>query len=200
MVSLSSTAIGLPRDAIDTPALLLDLDALERNIASMAEFFRGVTAELRPHTKTHKTPYIARMQVEAGAIGVTCAKVGEAEAMVDGGITDILIANQIVSPIKLARLASLARQVRITVAIDDSDNLAELSAVAQKYGATIGVLVEVNTGMDRCGVEPGDPALALARKALVARGIEFRGLMGYEGHCVMIPDKAQRIAAAKQVD
>jgi D-serine deaminase-like pyridoxal phosphate-dependent protein len=201
VVQLSSSAIGMPRDAIDTPALLIDLDALERNIAKMAEFFSHFDASLRPHTKTHKTPQIARKQIEAGAIGVTCAKVGEAEAMVAGGIQDILVANQVVTETKLARLASLARQARLTVAIDDAANLAQMSEVAGKYGATIGVLVEVNIGMDRCGVEPGEPALALARKALGAKGIEFRGLMGYEGHSVMIPVKSDRaVTAGKAID
>ena len=191
-----SGSIGLSRDAIDTPALLIDLDALERNIAKMAAFFRGVDAELRPHTKTHKTPIIARKQIEAGAIGVTCAKVGEAEAMVAGGVTDILIANQVVGEVKLARLASLARQATLTVAVDDPANVAALAEAALRFGATINVLVEVNVGMNRCGVEPGEPALALARVVQGTKGLVFKGLMGYEGHCVMVPDRSGRIAAA----
>ena len=198
MVNADATLIGLRRDQIDTPALLLDLDALERNIRRMADFFSGRPAHLRPHSKTHKTPQIARLQIAAGAPGVTCAKVGEAEALVAGGVTDLLIANEIVGATKIARLMSLCRQARITVAVDDPTNVAALSQAAQDYGVTLGILVEVNVGMNRCGVEPGEPALALAREVLAAPGLEFRGLMGYEGHCVAIPEREKREAECRK--
>ena len=198
--TINPTIIGRNWHEVDTPALLLNLDALDRNIRRMADFFAALpagSAGLRPHTKTHKTPIIARKQIEAGAIGVTCAKVGEAEVMVAGGISDILIANEIVGPTKVARLMALARHARLTIAVDDPTNLAELSAAAQAFDATVGVLVEVNVGMDRCGVEPGEPALALARRVLETRGLSFRGLMGYEGHAVLNPDRARREAACQ---
>lgn len=192
------TILGSPREAIDTPSLVIDLDALDRNIKRMADFFATVPANLRPHSKTHKTPIISRKQIEAGAKGITCAKVGEAEVMVQGGIDDILIANEVVGPTKIARLVGLARHAKLTVAVDDPRNVADLSEAAQAAGATLGILVEVNVGLDRCGVEPGEPALALARRVLESRGLRLRGLMGYEGHTVSIPDRAQREEAARK--
>lgn len=177
---------------LDTPALLVDLDALEYNLALMADFFAARPANLRPHTKTHKCPEIARRQLAAGTRGVTCAKVGEAEALVDAGIDDILIANEVVGPLKIARLMELARRARLTVAVDDAANVAELGEAASGSGAALRVLVEVNIGMGRCGVAPGEPALALAREVARRRGLEFAGLMGYEGHLVNILDAAER--------
>lgn len=187
--------IGRRRDELDTPALLIDLDALERNISRMAAFFATVPTNLRPHFKTHKCPEIARRQIAAGARGVTCAKVGEAEALVAGGVDDVLIANQVVGPLKIARLVELVRQAKITVAVDDPSNVEALGAAASAAGVEIGALVEVNVGMNRCGVEPGEPALALARVVRETKGLAFRGVMGYEGHTVMIPDAAAREAA-----
>ena len=184
--------IGLRLEDLDTPSLCLDLPLMEGNIAKMAAFFAGRPAVLRPHTKTHKSPVLARKQIAAGAVGVTCAKLGEAEAMVEGGIDDILIANQIVGPRKIRRLANLAAYARITVAVDDGDNVAELSAAASAKGSQIGVLVEVDTGMGRCGVEPGEAALVLARQIVAAPGLRFDGVMGYEGHTVNIPDAQER--------
>ena len=185
-------AIGLGRDAIDTPALLIDLDALERNISRMAAFFRTVSADLRPHSKTHKCPRIAQLQLDAGARGITCAKVGEAEALVAGGIQDILIANQVVGPRKIARLVNVAREAKLTVAVDDPANVAALGEAARSAGVSLGVLVEVNVGMDRCGVEPGEPALALSRVVRETAGLTYRGVMGYEGHTVMVADRQAR--------
>jgi D-serine deaminase-like pyridoxal phosphate-dependent protein len=191
-------AVGLPMEAVDTPSLLIDVGALERNIGRMAAFFATVPANLRPHFKTHKTPVIARKQIEAGARGITCAKVGEAEALVEGGIDDVLIANQVVGQTKLARLAGLARHARIAVAVDNPDNVAALSAAAQSAGSTVDVLVEINVGMNRCGVEPGEPARLLARRVLDSRGLRLRGLMGYEGHCQNIADRTEREAAVER--
>lgn len=184
--------IGVPIAEIDTPALLLDLAIMEQNIATMADTFRGKDAKLRPHVKTHKTPLIAHKQLAAGAIGITCAKLGEAEVMVEGGIRDILIANQIVGARKIARLVSLTRHADLLVAVDDAQNVAELSQVAQATGASLRVLVEVNVGMHRCGAEPGARALALAQQVERAPGLRFAGLMGYEGHLVFVPSLAER--------
>jgi D-serine deaminase-like pyridoxal phosphate-dependent protein len=191
MVSMAAL-IGSPVAEIDTPVLLLDLDVMEQNIARMAEAFRGLKAKLRPHVKTHKTPIIAHQQLAAGAIGITCAKLGEAEVMVEGGIRDILIANQIVGARKIARLVSLARHADLRVAVDDPQNVKELSQAAQAAGVSLRILVEVNVGMHRCGVEPGEPALALAQKVDLAPALRFAGLMGYEGHLVFVPDLVER--------
>lgn len=189
---------GAHVDQIDTPALLLDLDAFEHNIKTMAAFFRDKPASLRPHAKTHKCPEIARRQLAAGAIGITCAKVGEAEVLVHAGIDDVLIANQVVGPIKLERLASLAERARVMVAVDDPTNVADLSAACQERGVSLRVLVEVDVGMGRCGVSTAQQALALARHVVDAQGLEFLGLMGYEGHLVMRPEWQERADGVKQ--
>jgi D-serine deaminase-like pyridoxal phosphate-dependent protein len=169
---------------IDTPALVVDLDIFERNLKNMAEFFRGHRANLRPHTKSHKCPEIARQQLASGAIGVTCAKLGEAEVMASYGIGPLLIANQVVGPVKIARLMALAQTADVTVAVDGIDNVAELSAAATAAGVRLPVLVEVDVGMGRCGVLPGAPALALCRAVVGAHGLHLAGLMGFEGHVV----------------
>ncbi len=169
-------------DEVDTPALVLDKAKLTRNIRTMADFVAGGPAQLRPHAKTHKCVEIARLQLDAGAVGITCAKVGEAEALADGGIADILIANEIVGPLKLARLVELAKRCTITVAVDDAGNVRQLSKAAVAAGVILRCYVEVNVGMDRCGVEPGAPALALVRQVVAADGLAFCGLQAYEGH------------------
>ena len=186
---------GMNKWEIDTPALCLDGGALERNIARMGAFFRDRPAALRPHAKTHKCPTIAWMQLRAGAIGVTCAKLGEAEVMARAGIRDILIANQIVGG-KIRRLMGLAAYSDVMVAVDDAANAEDLSAAAQAAGATLRVLLEVDVGMGRCGVPAGEPALARRLSALP--GLRFEGIMGYEGHAVMIPDPEERRAAAER--
>ncbi len=193
--------IGIPKEEIDTPALLIDLDVFEANIRTMADFFKTVNAELRPHAKTHKTPIIANKQLEAGAIGITCAKLGEAEAMVHAGIRDVLIANQVVGSQKIARLINLAKNSEIMVAVDDADNVDQLSAAAEAKGVTLRVLIEVSTGMGRCGAMPGEPTLTLAQHILKSKGLKFEGLMGYEGHTVARPDLIERkIETGKAVE
>ena len=196
--SLHDVFIGIPKEEIDTPALLIDLDIMESNIQKMADFFSTVNADLRPHTKTHKTPIIAHKQIEAGAIGVTCAKLGEAEAMVHAGIRDILIANQIVGKQKIARLINLANHSDIMVAVDDPHNVNQLSAAAQAKGVTLRVLIEVNVGMNRCGTEPGAPTLELAQHILKSEALRFEGLMGYEGHTVANPSLIERKIATEK--
>ena len=193
--------IGIPKEEIDTPALLIDLDVFEANIRTMADFFKTVNAELRPHAKTHKTPIIAHKQLEAGAIGITCAKLGEAEAMVHAGIRDVLIANQVVGSQKIARLINLSKNSEIMVAVDDTDNVDQLSAAAEAKGVTLRVLIEVSTGMGRCGAMPGEPTLTLAQHILKSKGLKFEGLMGYEGHTVARPDLIERkIETGKAVE
>jgi D-serine deaminase-like pyridoxal phosphate-dependent protein len=180
------------KSQIDTPALLIDLDAMESNIATMADYFRGLPAGLRPHFKTHKSPILAHKQIEAGAIGITCAKLGEAEVLVNAGIKNILIANQIVGPTKITRLANLARHSHLIVAVDDEDNVRHLSSAAERAGSTLRVVVEVDVGMGRCGVVPGEAVVRLAQLVDRSLGLQFAGVLGYEGHAVFIPEREER--------
>ena len=186
--------LGAGPDEIDTPALLLDRDKLDHNIAAMAAFAAGGPAKLRPHSKTHKCVEIARAQLAAGAVGITCAKVGEAEALADGGIDDIFIANQVIGPIKIARLATLARRCTVAVAVDDAGNVAELAAAAAAAGVALRCYVEVDVGMARCGVPDGAAALALARLVDAAPGLVFAGLQAYEGHLQNVVPLTERAA------
>ena len=193
----SEPFIGMHKTELDTPALLIDLDKFEANIQTMAVYFSTVNAMLRPHMKTHKTPIIAHKQIASGAIGVTCAKLGEAEAAIHAGIRDVLIANQIVGKQKIARLINLARHSEIMVAVDSAQNVQAISEAASAKGAHVRMLVEVNIGMDRCGVEPGKPALELANVIHRSANVSFEGLMGYEGHTVSRPDRVERNVAAR---
>ncbi len=194
-------AIGLRKEELDTPALLLDLAAMEHNLGTMAAYFAHVKPALRPHVKLHRaTPQLAHLQLRAGAIGLTCAKLSEAEALAAAGIRDILIANQIVGPVKVRRLVNLAARTHVMVAVDSYDNVAELSAAAQARGVELRVLVEVNVGHNRCGVEPLEPALALSRAVHGAPGLRYMGLMGYDGHCTFGLDEAERAARSKEAN
>ncbi len=183
---------GKPFSTLDTPSLLLDLDALRENIATMAAFFATRKSRLRPHFKSHKCTHIARLQMEAGAVGMTCAKLGEAEVLADAGIKDILVANEIVGPIKIGRLMALCKRANMMVVVDSAENVKMLSAHASAAGVTLGVLVEVDIGMGRCGVAPGQPALDLARLVASLPGLKFEGLQGYEGHAVDLRDTTER--------
>ena len=189
--------IGMPLEEIDTPVLVADLDILEGNIERLASHFAAAGKQLRPHSKSHKTPAIAHKQLAAGAIGITCAKLGEAEAMAAVGIGDILIANQVVGRKKIERLMELAGRCDIMVAVDQAQNLSELDAAAAQRGVCPRVLVEVNIGHDRCGAAPGDQAVGLARLAAGAQNLRFTGLMGYEGHVVDLEDRSQREDGAR---
>jgi 3-hydroxy-D-aspartate aldolase len=184
--------IGMPLDAVDTPALLLDLDAFERNIARLARAVAGMPVRLRPHAKSHKCPVIAMRQIASGAVGVCCQKVSEAEAMVYGGVPDVLVSNEIVGTLKIHRLAALARQARVAVCVDDAANVAALNEAATAFGVRLSVLVEVNVGSDRCGVEPGEPALALATQIAASPGLRFGGLQAYYGAAQHVRDCAKR--------
>ncbi|MFO7696730.1 MAG: DSD1 family PLP-dependent enzyme [Anaerolineae bacterium] len=183
---------------LDTPALLLDLDAFQHNLNTMAQFFANKPTSLRPHAKTHKCPEIARRQIQAGAIGITCAKVGEAEVLARAGIEDILIANQIVGEFKIARLTDLAAHAELMVAVDDPANITALSRACQAKGVSLRVLVEVDIGMNRCGAQPGMPALGLAQQVADSPNLQLAGLMGYEGHLVSIVDPEERRARVLQ--
>ena len=177
---------------IPTPALIVDVAALERNIARMAAFFADGPCRLRPHFKAHKTPEIARRQLAAGScVGITCATVAEAEVAAEL-CDDLLIANEFVSRDKCGRVAALARRVAVTVAVDSAAGVDAMASAAQSAGVTIGVLVDVNVGQGRCGVEPGEAAVALARRAASTPGLVVRGVMGYEGHLQPLRDRAER--------
>jgi D-serine deaminase-like pyridoxal phosphate-dependent protein len=190
--------VARPLSDIPTPALLVDIAAMDRNIRRMAEFFASRRCKLRPHFKAHKTPEIARRQLAAGSCtGLTCATVFEAE--IAAPLTDdILIANEIVGAAQCGRVADLARGRGVTIAIDSVAGLDAIGAAARRVGVTVGALVDVNVGQNRCGVSPGAAAVALARRIAGSPGIELRGLMGYEGHAVGIPDRAQREASVRQ--
>lgn len=191
--------IGAPLEDLDTPALLLDRSASDYNLQRMAEFFRGRGCQLRPHFKNHKCVTLARRQLDAGsAVGITCAKLGEAEVLADGGVGDVLIANQVVGSRKMARLVELARRIDLKVAIDDICQAEAISQAAAAAGATVGVLVEIDIGSGRCGVAPGEPALELARRILPLAGLRFDGLQAYEGHAVYVNDPAQRERLVRQ--
>ena len=177
---------------IPTPAIVVDVAAMDRNIRRMAEFFASGPCRLRPHFKAHKTPEVAKRQLAAGSCtGLTCATVSEAELAAEF-CRDVLVANEPVGPGKASRLAELARRVDVTVAVDSVKGLEELDAAAIRAGTRIGVLVDVNVGQNRCGVTPGDAAVRLARQVRSVRGAELRGVMGYEGHLVGIPGRTDR--------
>jgi D-serine deaminase-like pyridoxal phosphate-dependent protein len=183
--------VGRPVGELCTPALLLDLDVLERNIAAMAAALPGAVA-LRPHTKVQKSPDLALLQVEAGAVGVTVATVWEAAAMVAAGITDVLIANQVIGAAKVRALAALARHGRITVAVDHAGNIDDLSRAATAAGTELGVLVDLDVGMGRCGARSAAAAVELAGQVAAGDGLTLRGVQAYEGHCMLEPDPATR--------
>jgi D-serine deaminase-like pyridoxal phosphate-dependent protein len=187
----NTSTIADPWADVETPALLLDMGAVERNIAKMATFFEGRECRLRPHAKTHKLPMIARKQIEAGAIGVTCARLDEAEAMLCSGIESVLIANEIVGASKIRRLVRLSRLGEIILCVDDIQNARNISDAAGAIGGKMNVLVEVNVGMDRCGVLPGEPTLDFVREVSGLGHLVFRGLMGYEGG-LFIEDRSEK--------
>jgi D-serine deaminase-like pyridoxal phosphate-dependent protein len=191
--------LGRPVAALPTPAALVDLNVLEANIATMAAFFAPLPANLRPHAKTHRAPAVARQQLAAGARGITCAKVSMAEAMVDGGIEDVYVANQVVSGSAIERLCRLAGRATVTVAVDTARNVGELSAAAQAHGVVLRAVVEVDAGMGRCGTRPGRPALELARLVARSPGLAFVGLHAYEGHVVQEADAALRRAETERM-
>ena len=153
----------------------------------MSEFFRRTKARLRPHAKVHKIPIIAHKQVEAGAIGVCVAKVAEAEVMTWGGIENVMITNQIVTDLKIARLTNLARHCDLTVAVDDIENVRHLSRAASQRGVTLGAVIELEVGYSRGGITPGKAAIPLAEAILTSEGLEFRGIMAFEGHATFVP-------------
>ncbi|MBI3974066.1 MAG: DSD1 family PLP-dependent enzyme [Chloroflexi bacterium] len=193
----ATSPVGLPKSQVDTPALVVDLDTMDRNIARMAATMRQAGVGWRPHTKGIKVPAIAHRLLAAGAFGVTCAKLSEAEVMAAAGIRDILIANEVIGEAKVRRLAHLCAQADVVVAVDGEVGITQLDAAAAAAGTRPRVVVEVDTGMGRCGVAPGDAAVALARRVADAPHLRFAGVMGWEGHTCAVPDQNQKRAAIK---
>ena len=197
MTQLAPAAVGMAIDEIDTPALVVDLAAYERNLARMAERLAGTDVRLRPHAKTHKSPIIGLDQVAHGAIGVCCQKVGEAEVMVEGGVRDVMVSNQVVGARKIARLAALARHARVSVCVDDAGNVADLGAAAGAFASELNVLVEIEVGMGRCGVPAGEPAVRLAKVVDATEGLGFAGLQAYHGAAQHVRGHGDRRAAVE---
>jgi D-serine deaminase-like pyridoxal phosphate-dependent protein len=172
---------------VPTPALVLNVDAAERNMHRMAEDCRAAGVALRPHAKTHKSPWLASRQVQLGAVGVCAAKVGEAEVLVQAGIDDVLITTDVV-PATMGRVLDLAGLANVTAVVDSAAMAQELGWRASERGLELSVLVDVNVGQDRTGVDAGPPTLAVATAVAESRGLRLAGLQAYEGHCQLVFD------------
>ncbi len=184
--------VGRPVADLVTPALVLDIDLAERNIARMAAAMADLPASLRPHIKVHKSPQLAQRQVEAGAIGLSCATVWEALILAGAGLDDLFLVNTVTTPAKLELLAALGRERRVMVAVDDIDAARSLDEAADRAGSTLGVVIEVDTGMVRAGVASPEAAVALSRELASLRHLSLEGVTGYEGHCSLTPERDER--------
>ena len=190
-----AAVIGGSVDTIDTPALVIDLDAMQHNLAVMAAFAREHKLRLRPHAKMHKCAAIAKLQIAAGAVGVCVQKLSEAEALADAGINDIYISNEVIAPHKLARLAQLAGRITLAVAVDSALGITRLGEALEAAGSSVNVFVEIDVGQGRCGVAP-TAAGALAHQ-VVAQGLRFAGLQAYNGRAQHLRDAGERDAAVR---
>ncbi len=186
------TDIAMKALELDTPALWVDLDTLEKNIACLAGYFKNAGVGWRPHTKGIKIPAIAHRLLDAGAIGITCAKLSEAEVMAAGGVKDILIANQVVGESKVKRLVNLCHHADIMVSIDDLGNAVDISRAAEQVGVKVRALIELDSGMQRCGLQPGPNVVEFARQLSDLPGIKLSGLMSWEGHVCKIEDAVEK--------
>ena len=195
MTTRPPAEIGMLLDDVDTPALLVDLDAFERNLQKMARGIESHGICLRPHAKTHKCAVIAERQMALGAVGVCCQKVSEAEALVQAGVPDVLISNEVVGRSKLDRLAALSRQARLAVCVDNAGNVRELNAAAARFDTTLEVMVELNVGANRCGVATSEAVLELARQLKAAAHLRFAGLQAYQGRAQHVRAYEERRAA-----
>lgn len=194
-----AAAVGTPLAEVDTPCLILELDAFERNLVRLPDSLAGREIKFRPHAKSHKCPQIAQRQIALGAVGVCCQKVSEAAAMVDGGVRDVLIANEVVGAPKLMSLAALAKRATVRVCADDAGNVHALDLAARAAGITLEVLVEIDVGAHRCGVAPGAPAVTLAHAIAACANLRFAGLQAYQGsaqHVRKVTDRRDAIARA----
>jgi D-serine deaminase-like pyridoxal phosphate-dependent protein len=190
MSRIAPAKIGQRLEDVDTPALVLDLAAFERNQRTLFDAVKN-RVRVRPHAKTHKCPEVAKRQMALGAVGMCCQKVSEAEAMVEGGVGDVLVSNEIVGAAKIARLAALARRAKIGVCVDDAENVRALG----NSGASLGVYIEIDVGMRRCGVEPGEPVVTLAREIQKFANLKFSGLQAYHGRAQHMRSMEERHAA-----
>ncbi len=190
-------SIGGSRRDLATPALILDIEAATRNLHAMENSLRDQPAKLRPHIKAQKSPQLARLHMEHGAVGVATATAWEALAMARSGIPDVLIANEVVGPTKLGAVVAAAQHARVTIAVDDPRGAAELSAAAQAAGVVVEVLIEVDVGMSRGGTRTVEQSLTLARAVVDAPGVRLRGIQAYEGHCMSETDRISRTALAQ---
>jgi D-serine deaminase-like pyridoxal phosphate-dependent protein len=187
---------------LETPALLIDLDVLEANLAEMASVAARAGVALRPHTKTHKSPEIASMQVAAGAAGITCAKLGEAEVMADAGLDDLLIAFPLVGEQKLRRLHGLLERARVLVSLDSVEVAEGIGRVGGQLGRDVEVLVEVDTGLHRLGRPPGPPTAELVARVAAVPGVELAGLLTHAGHSYRAgtAEELRRVAEREVLD
>ena len=185
-------SVGMSLAEVDTPALLIDLDAFEANLKRMADFAGKTGMRLRPHAKTHKSPHVAKRQVALGAVGVCCQKVSEAETMVDAGVGDVLVTNEVAGAAKLARLAALAKRATVGVCVDDIASVDELEAAADEAGSMLDVMVEIDVGGRRCGAAPGAAAARIAERIAGARHLCFTGLHAYYGSAQHVRAAAER--------
>jgi D-serine deaminase-like pyridoxal phosphate-dependent protein len=192
--SLYGSAIGKSKYDVVTPALVVDRDVVEANLSFMQARLPALHARLRGHVKNHKSPHIARLQLQHGAFGICAATVWEAVVMVRAGADDVLIANQLVTPGKRRAAALLAREANVIVNVDDVGDAEGLSRAAVEAGTTLGILVEVDTGMHRAGVDSPEEALDVARRVRELPGLRMDGLSGYEGHCSLEMDRDARHA------
>jgi D-serine deaminase-like pyridoxal phosphate-dependent protein len=190
--------VGMHVGDVDTPALVLDLDAFERNLHRMSGWAERAKVRVRPHAKSHKCPEIARRQVALGAVGICCQKVSEAEAMIQSGAMNVLITNQVVGARKLERLVDLAARAWVATCVDNAVNAADLNAAAARAGVTLNVLVEIDNGANRCGVLPGAAALDLAQKIAGSSNLNFSGLQAYQGRAQHIRDANERRNAVER--
>jgi D-serine deaminase-like pyridoxal phosphate-dependent protein len=189
---------GTPVESLQTPALIVDLPVMRRNISAMMAALDGQVARLRPHTKVQKSPDIALLQVEAGAIGVTVATIWEAAAMAAAGVGSILVTNEVVGADKIRAAAALAGHTDLVIAVDNPGNIADLSAAMTAAGTQAGILVDLDVGMARCGARSPEQALELGRLVHAAAGLELRGVQAYEGHCMLEPDAGTRLRLATE--
>lgn len=196
MASRAPAEVGMSFLDIETPALVVDLDAMDSNIEAMARWADGAGVRLRPHSKTHKSATLAARQMQAGAVGVCCQKVSEAEALVAAGVSNVLVSNEVWGARKLARLAALARHARVGVCVDEPRNVEDLAIAAASAGSVLDVLVEINVGANRCGVEPGSPAVALAEQIAGHKGtLRFAGVQAYHGSAQHLRTPDERASA-----
>ncbi len=180
------------KEELDTPVAIIDLDVMEKNISEISEIAKNSGVRLRPHIKTHKVPEIASMQIEAGAIGITCAKLGEAEVMVNSiGADDIFIANVIIGDQKIERLLKLSEKAKVVVGVDSVDVAQQMSDYAVRQGFKIPVLIKIDVGLQRLGVLYGNPALELAKKIDKMKGLRLEGIYTHEGHSYGVTDNSQ---------